>query len=477
MSPWIPEDLRRILVSDPAFANSYLVGGCVRDACLGLPVKDYDVEVFGLRVDQLQQALTAFGKVDAVGRSFGVLKLTTKPGCTYDFSLPRRDSKIGAGHRGFDIECDPDLPLAEATARRDFTINAVMYDPRRAALLDFHGGLEDLRQRVLRHTSAAFSEDPLRVLRGMQFVSRFELEAHPSTIAACQAMRSTYGELAVERVREEWYKWATLSRKPSLGLEFLRATGWLEHSPELNALVSCAQDPTWHPEGTVWTHTGHCCDALVSLPSWSEAIAEPERRLIWMFAVLCHDLGKPVTTRSEERDGRMRIVSPGHDVAGVPLTRALLSRWAVPEDIQDRVARLVLHHMSHMQSQSPRAVRRLARALWPETIENLATVITSDAYGRPPKPREAPAALAGLLEQAAQMQLANKAPKPILLGRHLVPYGFQPGKELGEVLRAAMEAQLEGAFEDLPGAMAWLRERHPTPPSPNASSADGPIRS
>src|SRR5580704_14009189 len=205
---FVPPELERILRETPQLQRAYLVGGCVRDALAGLPEeKDFDVEVFGLDYEQLLAALAPWGRTDLVGRSFGVVKLSTGSGYNYDFTLPRKDSKVAAGHKGFDVAFDPAISLREAAARRDFTINSIMYDPRTRQVLDFFGGQADLQGGILRHTSAAFIEDPLRVLRGMQFAGRFELRAAPETLELSRCMKGSYTELAVERVREEWLKW------------------------------------------------------------------------------------------------------------------------------------------------------------------------------------------------------------------------------------------------------------------------------
>src|ERR1044072_9285277 len=159
MTEFLPDDLAKALKETPELRQSYLVGGCVRDWLLGRPCKDFDVEVFGVSYDQLVAALSRWGKTDLVGRSFGVARLTTSRGAVYDFTIPRRDSKVAPGHKGFQITFDPAITPDEAAARRDFTINALMFDPRRGELLDFFGGREDLKDRVLRHTSPAFAED------------------------------------------------------------------------------------------------------------------------------------------------------------------------------------------------------------------------------------------------------------------------------------------------------------------------------
>jgi tRNA nucleotidyltransferase (CCA-adding enzyme) len=451
----VPDELARILRETPELGESYLVGGCVRDALLGLPQKDYDVEVFKVSYEQLTASLERWGKTDLVGRSFGVVKLKAASGAVYDFTIPRRDSKVAAGHKGFEIAFDPNIAPRDAAARRDFTINAVMFDPRANRLLDFFKGAEDLRNRILRHTTEAFSEDPLRVLRGMQFAGRFNLKAAPDTLVLCRKIRDTYGELAVERVREEWFKWAAKSTVPSAGLRFLLDTGWIDHYPELHAIVGTPQDPEWHPEGDVFTHTLHCCDALVQLPGWQQA--GEESKIVLALAILTHDFGKATTTVRAERDGRERIVSPGHEDVGVTVAEQFLARIDTPRAIIERVLPLVRNHMAHLHEPSDRSVRRLARRLVPETIEGLCVLMTADAFGRPPRPPRVPTMVTALRKRAGELNVQDRAPEPILKGRHLIEQGMTPGKNFGEILDAAYEAQLEGAFFDLEGALQWLK--------------------
>jgi tRNA nucleotidyltransferase (CCA-adding enzyme) len=394
--------------------------------------------------------------VDLVGKSFGVIKFVGESGGQWDFSLPRRDSKMSPGHKGFEVEFDPAIEPREAAGRRDFTINALMYDPRTGEYLDFFGGREDLQNRVLRHTSPAFVEDPLRVLRGMQFVARFDLTPAAETVALCQSIVHTFPELAVERVGMEWFKWALAERRPSAGLRFLQDTGWLRHFPEIAALDGTPQEPDWHPEGDVFTHTSHCCDALAELPEW-RAADETTRRVL-MFAVLAHDFAKPQTTHIAERGGRQRIVSPGHDEQGGPVAEVFLTRINAPNEIKARVVPLVRHHMAHLQTISDRSVRRLANFLQPATIAELCLVMTADQFGRPPKPREPHAGTMELRVRAEELSLRNAAPKPLLQGRHLIARGMRPGKEFGALLEEAFDAQLEGQFTDLKSALAWLDE-------------------
>ena len=454
----LPPQLRRIITETPALAQVFLVGGCVRDALLGEPVKDLDFEVFGIDYEQLVEVLGQWGRADLVGRSFGVVKLTTDEGC-FDFALPRRDSKTGAGHRGFAVQVDPSLTPAEAAARRDFTINSLMYDLRRGQLLDAHGGQADLALRILRHTSPAFTEDPLRVLRGMQMISRFCLTAAPETLVLCREMSPSHDELPPERRREEWLKWAALARMPGRGLTFLAESGWLVHYPELAGTRGIPQDPEWHPEGDVWQHTLYAVDELAGMSAWLEL--DRNARSILMFAVLLHDTGKNGTTRREVRGGSERIISPGHEHESARLAVDFLERMDLPIHLRQRIVPLVTHHMAHFAEPTDRAVRRLASRLHPATVRELGLLMTADASARPPRARQVPPTVTALLARADRLELQNAAPKPILMGRHLLDRGYPTGPGMGKLLAKAFEAQLDGEFSDLAGAWDWMNRQAP----------------
>lgn len=461
----IPSDLRAILDAVRLVGRPRLVGGGVRDWLLGLAPKDFDVEVAGVDFETLHRTLAPFSPTDVIGRSFGVIKVRRASGAgEYDFSLPRRESKTGAGHRGFKVAPDPDLSDAEAAARRDFTVNAISYDPFTGAVIDPHGGQADLKARILRHTSPAFVEDPLRVLRAFQLAGRFEFSLAPETAELCRAIAGTFSELPVERVWNEWEKWAAKSVKPSRGLAVLEETGWLRHFPEVAALRGTPQEPEWHPEGDVFTHTQYCLDALAGLDGWQ---GSPEaRRRFLMLAVLAHDFGKPSTTVRAERRGALRWVSPGHEPAGGPLTETFLRRIGAPLELIPSVSALVVHHLAHQHGQrsefTDTQVRRLARKLAPATIDDLALVMAADSKGRPPK--ESPETLAlieQLLARAHALAIEGAAPRRLILGRHLIALGWKPGPEFKAVLDAAFEAQLDGAFADEAGGIAWLKDHLP----------------
>lgn len=456
----LPRDLGTALdaiARDVAAAGgrALVVGGTVRDALLGIPAKDLDVEVFGVEPQRLLELLGARFRLDLVGRDFGVVKLRGLP---IDVSIPRRESKRGLGHRGFEIHADPHLSLAEAARRRDFTINAMSWEPLGGTLVDPFGGARDLAARRLRHVSEKFVEDPLRVLRGVQLAARFELAADPATVALCRTIDPE--GLPHERVFDEWRKLLLRGRVPSRGLDLLRASGWIAHYPELAALVGCPQDPTWHPEGDVWIHTLHVLDAFArQRPDAVEATGDDgldgdHENLVVGLAALCHDLGKPLTTTLE--DGRIR--SKRHEEEGVAPTRSFLARLTRQERLVEEVVVLVREHMNphalYRDAAGPSAIRRLARRVG--RIDRLVRVCRADHAGRPPLAGDYPAG-EWLLAQADELALADQAPRPLVQGRDLIALGLEPGPHFGPLLEEIFDAQLEGKVTDLESGVAFAR--------------------
>jgi tRNA nucleotidyltransferase (CCA-adding enzyme) len=438
--------------------RALIAGGAVRDALLGLDPKDIDIEVYSINYDALAEFLKAHGRVDLVGKSFGVVKFRAPEGEAADFSVPRRDSKTGPSHRDFAATFDPSITPREAASRRDFTINAMACDPLTHELLDFFGGREDLRNRVLRATSAAFFEDPLRVLRGMQFACRFDLTLDPATAGMCRSIADQYSTLAKERVAEEFMKWAAKSVHPGRVLEYLAGTGWLAHFPEIDRMRGIPQDPEWHPEGDVAIHTMLMLDQAARIADRDRC--EGDDRAVLLFAALAHDFAKAGTTEMRNRDGRMRWTAWGHEPAGGPLARGFLSRIGIKSTIVDQVVKLVENHLAHSSigaDVTPRTIRRLAVRLAPASIAQLVRLIEADASGRPPRPRGLPDAAARIRDMAAAQSVAEKPQAALILGRHVLPYfGDRPGEHIGAVTRAAYEAQSDGEFSTEQEAVAWL---------------------
>jgi tRNA nucleotidyltransferase (CCA-adding enzyme) len=458
----LPVGLARLLDDvRTAGGRPYVVGGAVRDALLGLQIEeqDYDVEVFSLGANELEAALARTGRVDAVGQSFRVFKLSGVEGVVgaVDVSLPRRDSKVGPGHRGIAVAEDPHLSIEEAARRRDFTMNALLWDPTTGELLDPWDGERDIERRLLRAVDArTFGEDPLRALRALQFAARFELEVDPATAELCAAM--PLEELPAERVFGEIEKLLLRARRPSQGFALMKEWGMLPALvPELLPLEATPQDPGWHPEGDVWGHTLQVLDEAAALVT--DLAGDRPRALAVMLGSLCHDLGKPATTAVE--DGRIR--SRGHEEAGLPPTTALLERWNVHTllgyDVRAQTLALVAHHLKPGQLYDDRdrvsdgAIRRLARKVEPDLLDRVAR---ADCLGRRPGSFE-PVAMDWFRERVQQLEVEVRPPEPILRGRDVLALGVQPGPEVGRVVRAVYERQLDGMVTTLEEARAEAR--------------------
>jgi tRNA nucleotidyltransferase (CCA-adding enzyme) len=439
LPPSILHIARRLSASG---GRALLVGGYVRDRLLGLEPKDLDVEVFGLPLERVEAILGETGEVITIGRSFGVLRVK---GLDVDFSLPRLDSKVGEGHKGFEVRTDPGLPYAEAARRRDLTINSMAFDPLTEEILDPHGGRRDLEARVLRAVDAThFGEDPLRGVRVGQLAARFEMQPDAGLRALCRGL--DLSELSGERILEEMRKLLLKGRVPSLGLRVFEDVGYLRYFPELAALVGVPQDPEWHPEGDVWVHTCMVVDQAAKLRDGG-----PDDEAL-MFGALCHDLGKPSTTVVE----REHVRSPAHDVAGVPLARALLERWRAPNELMERVAGLVEHHLAPALfvkgDAGPHGYRRLARKLGAAgvSLELLVRLARADHLGR--TTQEALAGDCSMLEKflarAHELLIVREAPRDVVLGRHLIARGMQPGPRFGEILARCRDVQDETGSTD-----------------------------
>lgn len=463
--------------------KALIVGGAVRDAMLGEKPKDVDVEVYGTNYDELADTLKPHGKVNLVGKAFGVVKFTDHDRNEYDFSLPRRDNKTGIGHKDFETEFDPDITPREAASRRDFTFNALAYDPVEHKLHDYFGGEEDLKNKTIRHTSEAFAEDPLRVLRGMQFSARYGMTIHPDTAKLAQSIKHEYSTIPRQRVREEFMKLATKGKEPGRAIDYLQKTGWHENFPALHALHGLPQDKEWHPEGDVATHTAHSMNAAAKIAD-REGL-QGDDRAVTVFGAMCHDMGKPSTTRfwpwgthvdpdsgpeqveylrQHDAIGKPAITSHGHDQVGGPIARQFLDEIGIKPDITNRVVPLVERHMQHLNYEdgiSPRTVRRLAERLHPANIKELGHVMEADHSGRPPLPGGMPEGAQKMLAKASESHVGEKKIEPLIKGRDILPYfDGKPGPHIGEHVKAAYQAQLDGEINTPDEAQAWLRGSH-----------------
>jgi tRNA nucleotidyltransferase (CCA-adding enzyme) len=430
--------------------RALIVGGWVRDRVMERPSKDMDIEVFGVPSDRLKALLSQFGSVNTVGESFTVYKVAG-----LDVSLPRRESKTGRGHKGFTVEGDPTLSYVDAARRRDFTINAIAFDPLTEEFLDPFKGRQDIERRTLRAVDArTFAEDSLRVLRAVQFAARFEFVVDPGTADVCRAI--PLDDLPAERVWGELEKLLLRAQRPSIGFALALELGIVERLfPELDALVGCPQEPEWHPEGDVWIHT------LLVIDEARKRIDDLEypQQVAVMLGAVCHDFGKPATTAFV--DGRIRSLE--HEEQGVLPASSFLDRINVHSlqgyDVRREVIGIVANHLKpgmFCKAQPPvsdGAFRRLAQKV---DLELLARVARADCEGR--GGGFDCSAMEWFVNRARELGVEHAPPEPLVKGRHLLELGVKPGPAVGEVLKQVYERQLDGSVADFNAAFALARD-------------------
>lgn len=428
--------------------RAYFVGGFVRDRLMGRESKDVDVEIHGLTPDKLEAVLDTLGERTTMGVSFGVYGLRHYD---LDIAMPRSETNTGRGHKDFSVFVDPFLGTEKAAKRRDFTINAMMQDVLTGEVNDHFGGQDDLQKGIIRHVNdETFGEDPLRVLRAAQFAARFAYQVAPETISLCKNM--DLSALAGERIMEELNKALLKACKPSVFFEVLRQMGQLSGwFPEIQALIGVEQEARFHPEGDVYTHTMMVLDQAAAL---RENAIYP-RGL--MLAALCHDFGKPETTK--EIDGRIR--SFGHEQAGVPLASKLINRMNHEVRLKKYVENMVLLHMRpnalvHMKSGAKAYMK-----LFDESVEpaDLLLLAQADHCGRGGYQDDYAPIAEKLREMLERYNMLMAQPE--VKGEDLIAAGMKPGKQMGQAIAYAHKLHLSGVAKDtaLVQTLAWMREQ------------------
>ncbi|MDD3054709.1 MAG: HD domain-containing protein [Aliarcobacter sp.] len=428
-------------------ATPILVGGCVRDYFLNIPVKDYDVEIFGIDcIQTIEKSLQKFGSIKLVGKSFGVLTLRVNK-YDFDFALPRTETKIGLSHQDFEVITNASLSFKEAAIRRDFTINAIGYDFFKEEFLDPFDGIEDLKTKTIKHINdKTFIEDSLRVYRAVAFASRFDFKIEEKTKELCKqiVLKNELEYLPKERIYEEFKKLFLKSSKPSIAFELMRELGVLKYFSELELLIDCIQEAEYHPEGDVWVHTMMALDEMARILK-GEKIKDEYKKLYLFYATLCHDFGKPFCTK--EINGK--ITSHKHENLGIEPTISFLSKLTNEKKFIEIVCSLVKNHLAPFQlyktESSLKAVKRLSLKV---NIEDLCLVCLADCLGRTIKDKEkCPEATSWLLAKAKELDIHNEPIKPIIQGRDLIKLGFKPSNKFKEILEFAFDLQLDEHLE------------------------------
>lgn len=412
--------------------RALLVGGCVRDALMGVPCYDIDCEVHGLAPQALRALLAQFGGIDESGEKYGIFTIR---GTGVDIALPRRETRTGPGHKDFTVALCPDLPPEKAAARRDFTVNAIMRDALTGEYVDPFGGMEDLERGVLRAMPGGqFEEDPLRVLRGAQFAARFGLSPDGETIERMRRM--PLDRLSAARVMEETKKALLKSGRPSVFFRVLEQANALEPwFHELAALRRIPQNPAYHPEGDALEHT------LMVLDEAAAIRAQMDDPLAFMLAALCHDLGKAASMQVRG-DGRIQAI--GHEHTGVPLIGDMLSRLGTRKNRIAYVKNMCRLHMRVHTCYYGKARVSRTNVLFDEAInaEELAWLVVCDSRGTG-KPREnADIEEAFIMERLRLYKEAAAGPMPD--AAMLMDAGMKPGPEMKSAIAKARELVLGG---------------------------------
>ena len=414
-SPDLPGRLLKIAGDiRAAGGRAFLVGGWVRDAMLGKSCRDYDIEVYDMAQDALVPLLSKYGRTNLVGKAFGVIHLAMK-GLSLDFSFPRTENKVGYGHRGFVVHTDEKLSFKEAALRRDFTINAMGMELPELTLCDPYGGVDDLKAHRLKHVSEAFAEDSLRILRGVQFASRFELTLAPETAELCRSL--SLEDLSKERIYEEFKKWLLKPGKPSLGLRAFLEMDLLRFFPEVKPL-----------DGS-YEKLGEFLDNMSR-----NAAAEPEEsRMAMAFAAL-------LSGNSCAEDWEKFLTGMTNEVKLLRNVPKLLrySSTASPEGafLDDS------------------EIRRLSVAL--EGLREYCILVASNPmFGEQVRT----AFVERLKARALELGVFENAPEPYLTGRYLMSLGLKPGKQFGDLIRESFELQLDGKLQDAEQAEVWAKAK------------------
>ena len=438
----------------------YIVGGSVRDALLGKPSKDVDIEVYGIPEDELSNIVETKlgGKKEQIGKSFGVFKVGD-----IDIALPRTETATGTKHTDFDIKTDPNLPLEQAAKRRDFTFNALMYNYQDDEILDFFGGQEDIENKNIKHVDdATFVEDPLRVYRAAQFAARFDFSIDPSTQKLAKSM--DLSTLPKERIFGEFEKMFLKSDTPSKGIQALDDMGVLDkHFSEIADLKGTHQREDYHAEGDVFTHTKMTLDEAAEI---IKRFPDEKDKTIIMLATLCHDLGKPATATP---DGR----AIGHEAAGVEVAESLLNKLTDDKEIINTVLPIVENHLRPPQyyrnKAGDAAFRRLINKHGLKFIELLSAVSEADVRGRlnkapdgtitKPENKENEWFRQRVKEVSEKSGTKEGKIAPLVTGDDLKELGFTQGKQLGDVLRDVQRRQEEGNLSSTEEALSYIREK------------------
>jgi len=426
-------DVARILAV--AGFRALFAGGCVRDRLMGQEPDDYDVATSATPGD----VIGIFPHANLVGAHFGVV-IVKHGGHQVEVATFRTDGSYHDSRRPDRVEFS--TPEEDAK-RRDFTVNGLFENPADGMVIDYVGGLEDMKARRLRaigEPEARFREDALRLMRAVRFASRLGFEIERETRQALESCSGLLGGISVERIRDEFSR-ILAGPNRRRGVELLVETGLMHHIvPEVYDLIGCEQPPEFHPEGDVYTHTLIMLELLM-----------PDAPIDLCLAVLLHDIGKPATRTVDEDTGRPRF--NGHDKEGAEMTSKILRRLRFPNEVIDRAVFMVGRHMMFMHVQQMRVakVRRFMGAPTFHKEMELHRVDCASSNGFTDN-------YDFLLEKEREFTNELVIPPPLVTGRDLIKCGLKPGPRFKEILEQIQTEQLEGRVANRKDALELLSD-------------------
>ncbi len=448
----------KVIEAINARGQLYEVGGAVRDRIRygmdphtgrldpgrfwSYTPEETDYLATGMPMEELIDILSIFGRTELVGKSFGVVKfrveVSDRQARLVDLALPRRERSTGIGHRDFEIDYDPELPIEQDLGRRDFTVNAMarpLYAHEKLLdIIDPHGGMADIRARLVRMVGPkAFEEDPLRMLRACQFAARFEYALEEGTYQAISRHAGLISAVSPERVRMELDKMLLKAERPSVGLWLMQRSGLLKLLlPELEEGVGCSQPGGFH-RYSVFEHSIRAVDFIPRTHPQCLALR---------LAALLHDVSKP---RCRQMAGGAATFY-GHERVGEQAARSVLERLRYPRDLTDEVCLLVRRHMFAIP-ETERGLRRLISKVGVERIYDLIELRRADirAQGRD---QEAGDPALEHLEQAVTEEIHHHPPFTLrdlaVDGRDLMAeFRLPSGPEIGWLLEQLLEQVLD----------------------------------
>lgn len=417
---------------------AFYAGGCVRDALLGLPPKDFDI-ASSARPEDVQ---TLFPRTFAVGAHFGVI-CVLEGGFEFQVATFRSDEAYVDGRHPVGVTYS--TPQLDAE-RRDFTVNGMFFDPIKEEIIDYVHGREDLEAGILKAIGdpvQRFQEDKLRLLRAARFAATFGFEIESTTWQAIKENAAQIHVVSAERIREELVRIFTSPARVR-GFDLLDASGLMAQIlPEIEALKGCEQPPQFHPEGDVYVHTRRMLELLPLETSAS-----------LVFSVLFHDIGKPSTYSFSPAENRIRF--SGHDKVGAEMTLQVMERLRFSREEIDATVEAVANHMIFKDVQSMRVAklkRFMARPHFSDELE-LHRVDCASSHGMLDNHEF-------LLQKREEFANEPLIPPPLVNGRDILALGWKPGPKIGEILEALQTRQLEGSLTNREDALAWVQAEFP----------------